>query len=522
MENTTTISVTTEELQKEISLLKQQNAELQAKLDWFMEQFRLSQQKRFGSSSEQTQYEQVNLFNEAEAEAKPDAPEPIVEEITYKRRKKKGHREEMMKDLPEEVIEYRLPVEEQVCPCCGGALHEMSTEVRQELKVIPAQVSVVKHVRFIYACRDCDENNINTPIKTAPMPKPALPGSPASASAIAYVMSQKFVFGLPLYRQEQQWEQLGVEISRQTMANWIILSSERWFRPVYELMREYLLRRDITHADETTLQVLHEDGRPAESKSYMWLYRTGREGPPIILYDYQTTRASKHPERFLKGFKGYLCTDGYSGYNDLPGIINVACWSHARRKFDEALKAMPKTKKDTPCAAQEGLNFCNKLFAIERELHDVTAEERYTKRLEKSRPVLDQFKTWLKYQRQRITPKSVTGMAVQYCLNQWDKLEAFLLDGRLELSNNRSERTIKSFVMGRKAWIFNNTPKGANASATIYSVVETARENGLNPFEYLKFLLEQLPNIDLNDKAVIDKLLPWSTNLPEYCKMEKK
>ena len=529
MENTKEATVTIEKLQEENILLNQQNSllqqqisELQGKLDWFMEQFRLSQHRQFGHSSEQTQPEQINLFNEAETEAKPDAPEPTVEEITYKRRKRQGHREEMFKDLPVETIEYRLPEEEQVCDCCGGKLHEMSTEVRKEIKIIPAQVSVVEHIRYIYACRNCEQNEINTPIKTAQMPKPALPGSPASASAIAYVMSQKFVFGLPLYRQEQQWEQLGVEISRQTMANWMILSSERWVRPLYERMHEYLLKRDIVHADETTLQVLHEPGRPAESKSYMWLYRTGREDPPIILYDYQTTRASKHPEKFLKGFKGYLCTDAYSGYIDLPEITNVFCWAHARRKFNEALKAMPVAQKATPSAAQEGLDFCNKLFTIERELHDVSAEERYIKRLEKSCPILDKFKDWLKYQRQRITPKSVTGMAIQYCLNQWDKLKAFLLDGRLELSNNRSERSIKSFVIGRKAWLFNNTPKGATASATIYSIVETAKENRLNPYEYLKFLLERLPNIDMFDKSAMDELLPWSLSLPEECKMDKK
>ena len=221
-------------------------------------------------------------------------------------------------------------------------------------------------MQFVYGCRNCEKNEISTPIKTALMPKPAISKSAASASAIAYVMSQKFEFAVPLYRQEKQWKQLGVEISRQTMANWMILSSKQWLRPLYDRMHEHLLKRDILHADETTLQVLREPGRPAGSKSYMWLYRTGREGPPIILYDYQTTRAGKHPVKFLKGFKGYLNTDGYSGYNNLPEVINVACLSHARRKFDEALKAMPKTQRSTPSAAQEGLNFCNKLFAIEQ------------------------------------------------------------------------------------------------------------------------------------------------------------
>ena len=328
MKNTLNYMKTNEELQEENRLLKQQNAELTIKINWLMEQFRLSQQKKFGSSSEKSDENQISLFNEPEMESKPEAPEPIFEEIIYKRRKTQGQREDMYKDLPVEIIEYRLPEEEQVCDCCNGKLHEMSQEVRRELKIVPAQVSVIEHVRLVYSCRNCEQNEIKTPIKTASMPKPALPGSPASASAIAYVMSEKFVKGLPLYRQEQEWKRMGVKISRQNMANWIILSSSRWLSLIYERMHEHLLKRDIIQADETKLQVLNEPGRPAESTSYMWLYRTGREGPHIILYNYQETRARRHPVKFLEGFKGYLNSDGYSGYNSMPGVINIGCWSH--------------------------------------------------------------------------------------------------------------------------------------------------------------------------------------------------
>lgn len=521
MNATTTTIATTEKLQEEIILLKQQNAELSAKVNWFEEQFRLSQHRQFGRSSEKTIPEQPNLFDEAEAESKPELPEPTVEKITYERRKKVGHREEALKDLPVEIIEYRLPEQEQTCSCCGGKLHEMSTEVKQDIKITPAQASVVKHVRYVYACRNCEQKEISTPITTAPMPAPVLPGSLASPSAMAYIMSQKFVEGLPLYRQEAQWERLGFPISRQTMANWMIKGSEGWLHPLYERLKEHLLKEDILHADETTLQVLHELGRSAGTTSYMWLYRSGRYGPPIILYDYQTTRASKHPTRFLKEFKGYLHVDGYAGYESLPNITLVGCWAHARRKFDEALKALPKTDKSTPTATQEGLNFCNQLFVIEKELHDLTPEERYQRRLERSKPVLEAFLTWLKYQTPRVAPKGALGQAIQYCRNQWDKLEAFLKDGRLELSNNRSERTIKPFVIGRKNWLFANTPRGADASATIYSIIETAKENDLNPFAYLTYLFEQLPNMDINDKDSLDQLLPWSANLPASCKVQK-
>jgi len=516
-------TVTIEKLQTEIEILKQEKAELEAKLKWFEEQFRLHQHKLFGRSSEKTEVpEQLNLFNEAESEAKPAVPEPTLEEITYKRRKKQSHREEMLKDIPVETIEYRLPEEEQVCDYCGGKLHEMSKEVRREIEIIPAQVRVKEHVQYVYGCRNCEKNEISTPIVTAPMPKPALPGSLASASAIAHVMTEKFVKGLPLYRQEQDWERMGIEISRQTMANWMIQSSDRWLRPIYERMREHLLQRDILHSDDTTLQVLKEPGRAADSTSYMWLYRTGREGPPIILYDYQTTRAGKHPKKFLEGFKGYLHTDGYDGYSGMPGIIQVGCWAHARRYFVDALKAMPPKKDDKPTVTEEGLAFCNNLFEIEKMLHDVTPEERYEGRLKHSRPVLDKFKEWLKYWSPRVTPKSSLGKAIQYCRNQWDKLEAFMLDGRLEIDNNRSERSIKPFVIGRKNWLFSNTPKGANASATIYSIVETAKENGLNPFEYLTHLFERLPNINIKDQHALDTLLPWSANLPGHCKVPNK
>lgn len=269
-----------------------------------------------------------------------------------------------------------------------------------------------------------------------------------------------------------------------------------------------------------SLFCLPSSGRAADTKSYMWLYRTGRDGPAIVLYEYQTTRARKHPERFLKGFKGYLCTDGYQSYEDLPGVINVFCLAHARRKFDEALKSLPKTATDKTCAAQEGLDFWNKLYTIEKELHDVSSDKRYETRLEKSKPVLDAFHEWLKYQRRILTPKSTTGQAVNYCLNLWDKLTGFLHDGRLFIDNNISERSIKPFVISRKNFLFCNTPSGATASAMIFSVIETAKENGIIPFKYLIYLLKTLPNVDVEDQSVLDPLMPWSETLPESCRLK--
>lgn len=521
IENTSNITI--ENLQDRCSQLEQQKAELEAKVKWFEEQLRLNQHRQFGKSSEQTNANQFELFNEPEAEAKQPEAEPTFEDITYKRRKQPGHREEQLKDLPVETVEYRLSPEEQVCSCCGNDLHEMSTEVRQELKVIPVQVKVVRHVRYVYGCRHCEKEADKTPIITAPMSAPLLPGSLVSPSLMAYVMTQKYVDGMPLYRQEQALFRLGIELSRQTMANWMIQGSTRYLEDIYNRMHEHLLLRDIAMADETTVQVLKEPGRAAEATSYMWLYRSGRDGPPIALYEYQTTRASKHPVRFLKGFKGFLHVDGYAAYNGLENVTLVGCLSHARRKFTDALKALPKTEQGTVfVTAHEGLEYCNKLFNIERNLKELSNEERYNARLVLSAPVLEAFLVWLKKQTPRVLPKSSLGKAIQYCRNQWDKLTAFLKDGRLFIDNNASERTIKSFVIGRKAWIFSNTPKGARASSIIYSIIETAKENQLNPFQYLAYLFEKLPNVYITDPSVLDEYLPWSATLPDYCRLPKQ
>ncbi|MFD1852271.1 IS66 family transposase [Oceanobacillus bengalensis] len=502
--------------------LELEKEELEAKLKWYKEQFRLSQQHRFGSSSEKTNQDQLSLFNEAEDTANPTVEEPTLETITYKRKKNKGQRDQQLESLPKETIEYRLPIDEQVCSCCDGVLHEMSTEVRRELKIIPAEVKVVEHVRHVYSCRHCDQREINTPIVTAKMPKPVFPGSLASPSAMAFIMSQKYVEGMPLYRQEKYFERFGVSISRQTMANWMVHGSSTWLELLYNEMHAKLLGLDVLHADETTLQVLRESERAATSNSYMWLYRSGQMDVPIVLYDYQQTRASKHPRRFLEGFTGYLSVDGYAGYNGIPNITLVGCWAHARRKFTDALKALPESASTSAVKAKEGLAFCNQLFDIERDLKDVSPEDRYNKRLERSKPVLDVFSAWLREQTPRVLPKSALGQAIKYCRNQWERLEAFLEDGRLEIDNNRAERSIKPFIIGRKNWLFSNTAKGAKSSAIIYSIVETAKENGLNPYHYLKYLFEELPNMDMTDKSNLNQFLPWSPTIPEKCRVPNK
>jgi len=273
-------------LEQQNAALLQQVAELTAKVRWFEEQFRLARHRQFGASSERTPAEQQPLlFNKAEVEAATQKPpEPTLETVrSYRRRKARGHREAMLKDLPVEKIEHRLPEAKQVCPACGGPLHEMSTEVWQELQIIPAQAKVIEHVRYIYGCRHCEREEVAASIVPAPMPAPVIPGSLASPSAVSYVMTQKFVEGMPLYRQEQQLERLGITLSRQILANWVLIASDRWLSPLYEHMHFHLLQHDILHADETTLQVLHEPGRAAQTQSYLWLYRTGRESLRSVL-----------------------------------------------------------------------------------------------------------------------------------------------------------------------------------------------------------------------------------------------
>lgn len=501
---------------------------MQAKLAWYEEQFRLSRAQRFGPSSEQTtSFDQMSFFNEAESESSAFvAIEPKLDEAEVPRKQKqKGHKEKITKPLPIETIEYRLSTEEMACVQCGNTLHEMSKEVRKELKVIPAQVMVTEHVRYVYGCRNCEKNEITTPIITAPMPNPAIGNSLASPSMLAHIMNRKYVEAIPLYRQEQQFKRYGLQLSRQTLANWMIKASS-WLTPLYEAMHQEILNKDIAHADETTLEVLCEPGREATTPSFMWLYCTGREDTPIVLYEYTQGRSGDYAKKFLKGFTGYLHTDGYAGYHKLlknaeggdSGVFLVGCWSHARRRYDEALKALDKKEQGKAANILKGLEFCNKLFQIEDETKDLSPVERTIYRNRKAKPLLAEYFAWCEEMAPKVLPKSKLGDAVNYSLNQRKYLENYLLDGRLELSNNRAERSIKPFVIGRKNWLFSNAPKGATASAVIYSIVETAKENNLNPFPYLQYLFEQLPNIDLKNPEVLKKYFPWSEELPKECR----
>jgi len=314
----------------------------------------------------------------------------------------------------------------------------------------------------------------------------------------------------PLYRQEAEWNRRGIMLSRQTMSNWLIGATENWLEPIYGALKGILRSHTVLHADETTIQVLHEPGKTAQSKSYMWLYRTsGNAKHPIVIYEYKPDRKATHPTEFLRGFKGYLHTDGYEGYHGLPpDIVVIGCWAHVRRRFDEALKALPERDRADSNAVR-GKHYCDKLFELERKFAGLTADKRHEERQKLSKPVIAEFYAWLT--NLNALPKSPIGIAAQYALGQRAYLERYLLDGRLELSNNRAERSIKPFVIGRKNFLFSNTQRGATASAVMYSIIETAKENNLNPFAYLTYVFQNAPNWNIRDNpSDLERLLPYS------------
>ena len=504
--NTSTVTIPLTEYES----MKQQ-------IEWLMLQLKLSKHRQFGASSEKSEYDyaQLSLFNEAEAAADKTAAEPgLIEIEKHYRKRKRSSTDRLPDNLPVEVIEHDLPGDEQICPECAGALHVMGKETRRELVIIPAQAKIREHVRKVYACRHCEQNAETVPIIKSQIPEPVIKGSFASPEAIAHIMTQKFVMSSPLYRQEQELNRNGIMLSRQTMSNWLIRATEDWLLPIYEQLHTELLKRDVLHADESVLQVLHEPGKTAQSKSYMWLYRTSGDTKQSILYEYQPGRHAKYPEKFLEGYTGYLHTDGYDAYHKLPeNITVVGCLAHVRRKFDEALKVLPE-KDRAGSQTLRGKRYCDKLFEFEREYAELPPEKRYEQRQESAKPILDEFFAWV--ESVNTLPKSPLGKAVDYALSQRKYLERYLLDGRLEISNNRAERSIKPFVIGRKNFLFANTPRGAKASAVMYSIIETAKENGLNPFDYLVHIFKTAPNLTLAADPKAAELLPWSASLPKH------
>ena len=480
-----------EQAQSEIKDLTLRNKELIANYNWILEQLKLSKKKIYGSSAEKIaeDYGQLNLFNEAELERQPLAVEPKLEEITYKRKKsKKKTQAEIYGTLPVEEIVYDIPEEEKICEKCGSEMTFMRYEIRKELKIVPAKVSVVEYKKAVYVCKNCDRNGIEANFKTAKGVPALIEKSLASPSMLAYIMNQKFTNAMPLYRQEQEFKRMGVNLTRQTMANWMIKGANL-LKPIYEEMRKELVSKQFLHADETLLEVLNEPGRAPASKSYMWVYKTGQfEGNPIVLYDYEVGRSGDFAKKFLSGFSGYLHCDGWTGYDKVENTKRCGCWAHLRRYFLNALDVQ-EDKTDYSTIAGQGFLMIEKIFLLEKPQKgnpEYTLDEIEKIRKDKSADKVKEFFEFCEENQGRTLPKSMAGRAITYALNQRKTLEVFLENPKIELTNNSAERAIKPFVIGRKNWLFCNTTDGARASATIYSIIETAKVNNINPYDWLE------------------------------------
>ncbi len=495
-------------LQKEIAHLKRREHDLQAQVNWFEEQFRLLRHKQYGPSSERFDDQPV-LFNEVEEaaeepEAKDDADATETEQISYER--KKPVRRPLSKDLPRERVVHDIADEEKHCDCCGNDLHVIGEDVSESWISCSARATVIEHVRLEYGCRGCEIG-----VKTAPVPASPIPKSVATPGLLAWITVSKYGDALPLYRQVSILKRLNVDISRATLANWVIRTAQL-LEPLYEVLKTQLLKQPAIMADETTLQVLNEPEREATAKSYMWLYRNAAYSCPIIIYEYQQGRGSEHPLNFLTDYQGYLQCDGYSAYKKLareqPTVTLVGCMAHARRKFKEAFDALPKSKQLATSRPGQMLFLIKKLYAIEQRVRDKTADDRCLARQNDARPVMDKIRVWLEKQASTVTPKSKLGEAIRYMQNQWSYLERYLESGLVDIDNNASERAIKPFVMGRKGWLFSDTVAGARSSAILYSLVETAKMNGHEPYAWLRHVLTVLPS--MQKEADVTELLPMN------------
>lgn len=481
-------------------------------------------QKLYGRSTERTSslpigIEQLSLFDEAETEAVPSAPEPDLKEVLgYQRKKNKGGRVELLKDIPHHKFLCTLVDQDRCCEACHTTLVVVGEEfVRTEIEFIPATVRAIDVYRETFECRTCRKHG-RPYMEKAPTPDPVIQHSMASPSSVAWVMHQKFVNALPLYRQEKEWQTLGVTLSRATMANWMIVASRDWLTPLVNRIHQKLLQETHVHADETVVQVMNETGRKNTTDSYMWVYSSGQHSKHSIrIFEYQPGRSGKYPQAFLKGFKGYLHSDAYSGYTKIADVTRCLCWAHLRRKFVDAL---PKdTHNPEATLPSEGIAYCNKLFEIEKSLENLSSEQRQMERLEREKPVLDAFWAWVESARGKVVPKSKLGEALKYARNHQREFMNYLLDGNCSISNNLAENSIRPFTIGRKNWLFSGSPKGAAASAAIYSIIETAKANDLNPYKYLLYLFKQLPAVTfLQHPEFLDDYFPWSLEIQETCK----
>ncbi len=504
-------------------LLAQQNAHLaavqairQEAHDYvirMLEQAVLARQRMFGASSEQLSA-QSRLFDEAEALAQtsteaqdiaPQTPE-VTAPAADTKKPARGKRAPLAAGLPRVDVIHDVAQADRTC-ACGTPMVEIGQDVSEQLDIVPMQVRVLRHIRKRYGC----PTSQHAPV-TAALPAQPLPKSNASADFLAMLLAVKFVDGLPLARFENVLARHDAVVPRQTLARWVI-GSAGVLQPLHNLMRDILLDGALIHMDETVVQVLKEQDRSPTSNSYMWVQTGGPPDKPVVLYDYDASRSAAVPTRLLEGFQGYLMTDGYDGYNAIAradGIERLACWAHVRRRFVEAVRVQPKGKRGK---ADEAVSLIGKLYRIEREHKNATLEDRHLARQSCSVPVLAELHAWMLKHAPLVTPKSALGTALAYMGNLWAQLTRYTERGDLPIDNNRCENAIRPFVIGRKAWLFSDTPAGAHASAVIYSLVQTAKANGLEPYIWLRRVLRDLPGAQTVE--AVEALLPWNLRLTD-------
>ena len=488
-----------------------------------------ARKKLFGPSTEVTQTDgQLSLFESVQelAERLNLSKEKITVKPYTRTARKPGVRKEMLAGFPQEVEKYVLPAEEK-CSVCGGEMKVTGKKVvRTEVEFQPAKLIVKQIIQQVAKCVNCgteDSPNEKCHFQKAAVPVPPLAYSISTPSLIAQVMYQKFALGLPLSRQEKDWYRLGLVLSRSNMANWVIRCSEEWFKPVYWRIYEKLLECDLIHMDETRIRCNKEEGKLPSSESFMWVMRSAAsEDIQAAFFFYFRSRGGENARKLLKDFNGYLITDAYAGYDTVPDIKRALCWSHARRYLIESIPLDSQGKEIPGSKGAEGREYINLLFKVEEEIKNLPYEEKKQKRQDASKPILDAFWTWVEKTSAMYTTNEKLTQALGYCQNQRKYLETFLEDGRIPLSNNYCEANIKPFATARRAWLFADTPKGAFANGVLYTLVESAKANDLDVYEYLKHLLTERPNNHhLEKPSVIDRLLPWSKELPEQCRMKR-
>ena len=505
-----------------ISKLDKEEKRLSHENELLREQIALLRYQKFGKKSErQTEDagpDQQLLFPLEENEEPKEESEEQNETITIKEheRKKKG-RKPLPEDLPRNIIIHDIPESQKQCNC-GNKLEVIGEEVIEKLEVIPAVFFVNRHVRPKYACKHCEglEDEGQT-VKIAPPVPQIIPKSYASSSLLAHILVSKYCDALPFYRQEQMFKRAGLDLGRGNMSRWAMQISDR-IKPMISRLEKFIKSGPLINLDETRVQVLKELDKDPASQSFMWVGRGGGFKNPAIFFKYSPRRNIETAKSFLGNYQGCVQTDGYQAYNYLdkkPGVIHAGCWVHARRKFKEVTNVSLKNKNKKSkkeMLANAALGYIRKLYDVERKakLNNLAGEELLLERREKSLPILKEFKEWLCKYQPRVPKELLLGKAINYTLNQWHRLEQFITCSAVGLDNNLVENAIRPFAVGRKNWIFSNSVDGANASAAIYSLIETAKANGINPFWYLHYLFEKIPQI--KNESEYDHLMPYEIN----------